>query len=158
MPQYKLFKTQTESIKEKQKQKYDLLSHKEYGDGRQGTKHTLDQHVVKPASKSKAMVPALSLSNLPASANSPLATDSRNTNSDGVKVLLSQKNLESLAAQKRQKNGLRQALRSSDYQRSFVCSLARFRSEANRLGIRLSEQDYEVICAAFKVLKNIGYG
>ena len=97
--------------------------------------------MVKPANAGKASVPALNLSNLPP-AKSHALTDSRNLNSDGIRMILSQENLASIAQQKRQKNALRQVLQAQDINRSFTCTLARLRSEANKLGVHLSEQDY----------------
>lgn len=53
---------------------------------------------------------------------------------------------------------LRSVLQHQDPYRTHSCTLARFRNEANKLDIQLTDYDYETIYLAFKVLKKIGYG
>ena len=151
--QAKLFKTQWENVKEKQRRTFSIVNHDEYGD--KGKRGTLDEDVVKPTN---AKVPKLNLNNLGTTSPYPLTADSRNIDSHGVRLVLSQDNIDLISTQKRQKHALRQALHAQDSARNFTCTLARFRTEANRLGVTLSAADYEVIFNAFKVLKNIGYG
>ena len=124
--QSKLFKTQGYGVREKQRRKFSIVNHDEYGD--RGKKGMLDEHVVKP---SNAKVPTLSLTNLPAT-DHPLTADSRNINSSEVRMVLSQGDIDCISTQKRQKHALRQALHAQDGARNFTCSLARFRAEANR--------------------------
>lgn len=106
----------------------------------------------------KAMAPMLSTDDLTALRKHGQVGDRRNMSSEGLKMILSHENLDNISRQKQQKKMLRLRLQGLDYHRNFTCSLARFRNEADKLDLRLREEDYDVIYNAFKVLKNIGYG
>ena len=118
------------------------MSHVEYGDAKSGKKHTLDPHVVKPSNSVSGLVPKLNLDKNSLGKRIERKSDSRNLTSAGLKGALHQETIESISYQKRQKIVLRRALMAQDTNRSFTCSLSRFRNETNKINILLSEQDY----------------